>query len=73
MVITARVANSNVHRMFVDNVSAVNIIDLDAYKKMGLTESNLGPTILPLYGFTGDHVIPKGTIKLAPSSLNGDD
>ena len=43
----------------------MDIIDLDACKKIGLTESKLNPTSSPLYGFTGDHAIPKGTIKLA--------
>ena len=51
LVITAKVANSNVHRMLVDNGSIVDIIYLDAYKRMGLIESELGPTTLPLYGF----------------------
>ena len=31
---------------------------------MGLTKSDLNPTTSPLYGFTGDHVIPKGIMKL---------
>ena len=62
LVITTRVANSNVHRMLVDNRSVVDIIYLDAYKRMGLTESELSPMSSPLYGFIGDHVIPKGTI-----------
>ena len=43
-VITARVANSNVHRMLVDSGSAVNIIYLDAYKRLRLTNSELSPT-----------------------------
>ena len=58
-------ANSNVHRILVDDGSVVNIIYLDAYKRMGLTEGDLNPTIVPLYGFIEDHVIPKGAIKLA--------
>ena len=49
--------------MLVDNGSAVDIIYLNAYKKMRLTERKLSPTTSPLYGFTGDHVIPKGIIK----------
>ena len=65
MVITARVANSNVHRMLVDDGSAVDIIYLNTYKRIDPTESELSPTTSPLYGFTRDHVIPKGTIKLA--------
>ena len=50
--------------MLVDNGSDVDIIYLDAYKRMGLTESELSPMTLPLYEFTRDHVIPKRTIKL---------
>ena len=64
LVITARVTNSNVHRMLVDNGSIVDIIYLDAYKKIGLTKSELSPTTSSLYGFTGDYVIPRGKIKL---------
>ena len=64
MVIIARMANSNVHRMLVDNGSTVNIIYLDAYKRTGLTEGELNLTTSHLYGFIRDHVIPKGTIKL---------
>ena len=64
LVITVRVGNSNVHRMLVDNGSAVDIIFLDAYKRMGLIESKLSPMTSPLYKFMGDCVILKGTIKL---------
>ena len=45
--------------------SVVDIIYLDAYKRMGLTESELRRTTSLLYGFTKDHVIPKGIVKLA--------
>ena len=65
LVITARLANANVHRMLVDNGSVMDIIYFDAYRRMGLTGSELSPTTSPLYDFTRDHVIPKGTIKLA--------
>ena len=65
MVITTRVANNNVHKILVDNRSAMNIIYLDAYKRMGLTENKLSPKTSPLHSFTRDHVIPKGKIKLA--------
>ena len=49
----------------VDDGSTVDILYLNAYKRMGLAESDLNPTISPLYGFTGDHVVPKWTMKLA--------
>ena len=48
-----------------DDGSVVDIIYLDAYKRMGLTENELSLATSPLYGFTGDHVIPRGTVKLA--------
>ena len=60
----ASVTNSNVHRLMVDDGSVVDILYLDAYKRMGLTKSELRPTTSPLYGFTRDHVIPRGTTKL---------
>ena len=65
LVIIARVANNNANRMLVDNGNVVDIIHLDAYKRTGLIESELSPLTSPLYRFTNDHVVPKGTIKLA--------
>ena len=56
--------DNNVHRMLVDDGSAMDITHLNAYKSIGLTESELSPSTSPLYGFIGDHVIPKETIKL---------
>ena len=44
--------------MFVDNGSTVNIIYIDAYKRIGVPKSEFSPMT------TGDHVISKGTIKL---------
>ena len=61
LVITARVANNNVHRLLVDDNNVVDIIYLDAYKRMGLTERKLSPATSPLYGFTGDHMVLRGT------------
>ena len=65
LVIIAKVANSNVHRLLVDDGSTIDIIYLEEYKRMGLIESELCPSTSPLYGFKGDHVIPRGTVKLA--------
>ena len=48
----------------IDDGSATDILYLNAYKRIGLAESDLNPTTSPLYGFTGDHVVPKGTTKL---------
>ena len=61
-VITVRMANSNIHRMLVDNGSVVNILYWDAYQNTGPTEIDLSSTTFPLYRFTRDHMIPRGTI-----------
>ena len=63
LVATTKIANSLVNKMLVDSGSAVNILYWDAYQKIGLTHANLSSTTSPLYGFIGDHVILKGTIK----------
>ena len=70
LVIIVRMANSNVHRMLVDNGSSIDILYRDAYKKTCMTESDLSPTTSPLYGFTRGHVIPRGTIKLVVTVPN---
>ena len=49
----------------VDDGSAVDILYVDVYKRMGLDENALSPATSLLYGFIGDHVIPKRTAKLA--------
>ena len=49
----------------VDDGSDVDILYLDAYKRMALIESALSPVIFPLYGLTGDHRILKRMAKLA--------
>ena len=64
LVIMARVTNSNIHRLMVDDGSAVDTFYLDAYKRMGLTEDDLDPNSSSLYRFTKDHVVPKGVAKL---------
>ena len=64
LVITAEITNSLVHRLLVDSRSAVNILYCGVYQKTDLRRSDLTLTTFPLYGFTGDSVIPVGTIKL---------
>ena len=65
MVITVRVANNNVHLLLVMTAVSLTSFYLNMYKRMRLTESELSPTTSPLYGFTGYHVFPIGTVKLA--------
>lgn len=65
LVIIAKVGNSNVHRILVDNRSAVNKLYLNAFQTMGLTDRDLKPATTPLYDFRGDSLIPRGRIALA--------
>ena len=64
LVITTKITNSNVHRMLVNNGCVMDRLYLDAYMRMRLNKSDLRPCISLLYGFIGDHPIPRGTIKL---------
>ena len=43
LVITAMMANNNIHMILVDNGSLVNILYYQAFQKMGLKNSNLKP------------------------------
>ena len=65
LVITVKMANSLVHRMLVDNDSATDMLYWDAYRKTRLTKNDLSPTTFLLYGFTRDHMIPRGSFKVA--------
>ena len=65
LVVTAKIANNIIHWMLIDNSNAANILSWDAYLKMGLTRADLSPKTSPLYGFTGDNIIPEGAIKVA--------
>ena len=60
LVIIARIDNSNVHRLMVDDGSTIDILYLNAYKRMGMAESDLNPTTSQLYGFTRDHSFLRG-------------
>ena len=64
LVIKAMMANKNVHRTLVDNRSEVDILYYQAFPRMGLENSDLRPSPSPIYGFTGDSVIPIGVITL---------
>ena len=64
LVVKAMIANNNVHHMLVDNGSTVDILYYHAIKRIGLKVSDLKPSPNPIYGFTGDFVIPLGVISL---------
>ncbi|XP_024022057.1 uncharacterized protein LOC112091802 [Morus notabilis] len=64
LVVEAMIGNHYVCRILVDNGSLVDLLYSDCLEKMGIPKEQLEKTSRPLYGFTGDSVIPRGTIRL---------
>ena len=64
LVLTAMISNINVHKVLVDNGSAVDILYYETFLKMGLGVDKLKPITTPLYGFTGHSIMPEGSIEL---------
>lgn len=64
LVVKVNIGSSSVHIVLVDNGSAANVLTYDAYKKMGLLDKYLSPTIGYSYGFNRTLVSVKGSIML---------
>ena len=64
LVIRVIVANKTVHRVLVDNGSAVDIIFASAFDKMGIGMEKLESINAHLRGFSGERVLPLGSIQL---------
>ena len=64
LVVRAVVANKTVHRVLVDNGSSTDIIFASAFDKMGIGRERLEPVNTHLRGFSGEKVLPFGSIQL---------
>ena len=64
LVARAIVANTTVHRVLVDNGSSADIIFASAFYKMGIGRGKLEPVSTHLQGFSGEKVLPLGSIQL---------
>ena len=64
LVVRAIVANTTVHRVIVDNGSSADIIFASAFDKMGIIREKLEPISTHLRGFSGEKVLPLGSIQL---------
>ena len=64
LVVRAIVANKTVHRVLIDNESSADIIFVSAFDKMGIGRENLEPVNTHLRGFSGEKVLPLGSIQL---------
>ena len=64
MVVKAIIANKTVHRVLVDSGSSTDIIFASAFDKMGIGREKLEPVNAYLHGFSGERVLPLGSIQL---------
>ena len=64
LVVRAIVANTTVHRVLIDNGSSADIIFTLAFDKMGIGREKLDPVNTHLRGFSGEKVLPLGSIQL---------
>ena len=64
LVVRAIVANTTVHRVLIDNGSSADIIFVSAFDKMGIGREKLDSVNTYLRGFSGEKVLPLGSIQL---------
>ena len=64
LVIRAVVANKTVHKVPIDNGSLTDIIFASAFDKMGIGREKLKPVNAHLRGFSGEKVLPLGSVQL---------
>ena len=64
LVIRAIMANKTIHRVLVDNGSSADIIFASAFDRMGIGREKLEPVSTHLRGFSGEKVLPLGSIQL---------
>ena len=64
LVIRVVMANKTVHKVPIDNGSSTDNIFASAFDKMGIKMEKLEPVNAHLRGFSGDKVMPLGSIQL---------
>ena len=64
LVVRAIVANTTVHGVLIDNGSSADIIFASAFDKMGIGREKLEPVNTHMRGFSGEKVLPLGSIQL---------
>jgi len=64
LVVTLAIANHKIHRVLVDTGSSADIIYKSAFELMSIGQGKLVPVKGPLVGFSGEQVLPIGSIDL---------
>ncbi|XP_038704809.1 uncharacterized protein LOC120000766 [Tripterygium wilfordii] len=64
LVVEAVITNFTVKKVLVDNGRAADILFYHAFREMKISEDKLKSFLVPLYGFAGESIIPKGVISL---------
>ena len=64
LVIRAIMANKTIHRVLVDNGSLADLIFASDFDRMGIIREKLEPVSTYLRGFSGEKVLPLGSIQL---------
>ncbi|XP_020419522.1 uncharacterized protein LOC109949179 [Prunus persica] len=64
MIIRAEIADYDVGRVLIDTGSSVNVIFAEAFREMGIEDSQVNQQLTPLLSFSGDLVQPVGSVKL---------
>uniref|UniRef100_A0A2N9I089 Reverse transcriptase domain-containing protein n=1 Tax=Fagus sylvatica TaxID=28930 RepID=A0A2N9I089_FAGSY len=64
LVVTLRIGNYDVQRVLIDQGSFAEVMYQDLYGKLGLVEAELTGFTTPIFGFSGEPVIPLGKIVL---------
>uniref|UniRef100_A0A2N9EAF7 Uncharacterized protein n=1 Tax=Fagus sylvatica TaxID=28930 RepID=A0A2N9EAF7_FAGSY len=64
LVVTLRIGNYDVQRVLIDQGSFAEVMYQDLYGKLGLGEAELTDFTTPIFGFSGEPVVPLGKIML---------
>ena len=64
LVVTLRIGNYDIQRVLIDQGSFAEVMYQDLYEKLGLSEVDLSSFTTPIFGFSGEPVIPLGKMVL---------
>jgi hypothetical protein len=65
LVLTLAIVNHKIHRILIDTGSSADILYRSAFELMKIDRSKVIPARHSLVGFTGEQVLPLGSIKLS--------